>query len=147
MRFRIVLSALVLIWLARSAFCAGIDWKPYNEGMQQAREQNKKVFLHFRTDWCRFCSQMEQQTFSDASVIGFLTDHFVSIKVDGDREKDVGRAYKIVGYPDTRFLDGAGREVYKLPGMVAPDVLLFFLQYIQSESYQTMDPMEYYRSR
>jgi thioredoxin-related protein len=139
--------AVLFFWISDPIACKTIDWKSYDEGMHQAENQDKKIFLHFRTDWCRYCTQMDQGTFSDPLVIAFLSEHFIAVKVDGDREKEAVKQHHVSGYPDNRFLDEKGREVYRLPGFVEPDVFLFFLEYIQTGSYQTMDPMQYYKSR
>lgn len=123
-----------------------IDWKPYKQGILLAQKQNKKVFLHFRADWCVYCDQMEQTSFKELSVVEFLNRNFISIKVDGDRERSIARAYRVKGYPDTRFLDGK-TEIFRLPGFIDPMTLFFFLEYIHTDSYTTMDPLEYYKTR
>nr|NJM04745.1 DUF255 domain-containing protein [Desulfobacula sp.] len=147
MRLKLAVMAALFFWTGHFAVCQTLDWKPYDEGMRQAESQGKKIFLHFRTDWCRYCAQMDQETFSHPLVIRFLSEHFIAVKVDGDREKGRAGEHHVTGYPDSRFLDERGREVYRLPGFVDPEVFLFFLEYIQTGSYKTMDPMQYYKSR
>ncbi|RLC14397.1 MAG: hypothetical protein DRH93_20795 [Deltaproteobacteria bacterium] len=148
MRPKIVFMLIVaFVMMPCYAICETIDWKKYSEGVRLARKQNKKIFLHFRTDWCRYCDQMEQTTFKDKSVGVFLNEHFVSIKVDGDREKSIAKTHKVTGFPDNRFLDEKIKEAFRLPGFVEPMTFLFFLEYIQTNSYKTMDPMQYYKSR
>jgi|JFJP01.1.fsa_nt_gi thioredoxin 1 len=146
-RFKIVIIAVMLLWMSGPAICETINWKQYDDGMRLAVNQGKKIFLHFRTDWCKYCGQMDRETFGNPAVVKFLSKHFVAVKVDGDREKAVGKDYKVTGYPDNRFLDSKGKEVHRLPGFVEPEAFLFFLEYIQSDSYKTMDPMQYYKSR
>ncbi len=132
---------------AGSGVSETMDWKQYDDGIRTAAAQGKKIFLHFRTDWCKYCALMDQQTFGNPLVIKFLSKHFIAVKIDGDKEKEVAKEYKVKGYPDNRFLDSKGKEAYRLPGFVEPDAFLFFLEYIQSDSYKTMDPMQYYKSR
>jgi thioredoxin-related protein len=153
MRIRILgiktVAILIFVFLMMSgqAFCEGIEWKSYGEGMALSRQENKKVFLHFRTDWCGYCRKMDQTTFQDVKVIEFLNKHFVSITVDGDKEKSHVKEYKVGGYPDNRFLDEKGKDVYKLPGLLGPMAFLFYIEYIQSDSYRTMTPEKYYESK
>lgn len=142
----VLILVIGLLMLPCQGFCQTIDWKPYKQGMVLARQQNKKVFLHFRADWCVYCDQMEQTTFKDSSVVQFLNNHFISIKVDGDRERSIAKTHRVTGYPDTRFLD-TKTEIFRLPGLIDPMTLFFFLEYIQSNSYTTMDPLQYYKSR
>ena len=140
---------IITFWVLMSGSGMGetIDWKEYNDGIRLARKTEKKVFLHFRTDWCGYCAQMEKTTFKDNTVINFLNEHFVSIKVDGDREKSFTKAYKVTGFPDNRFLDEERKEVYRLPGFVESAAFAFFLEYIQTNSFKTMDPMQYYKTK
>jgi len=148
MRAKIVFIVIIaFVMMPCLGICETIDWKQYNEGIQLAGKQNKKVFLHFRTDWCGYCKKMDKSTFKDQSVIRLLNEYFVSIKVDGDKEKSIVKEYKVRGYPDSRFLDEEKKEVHKMPGFVDPATFLFFLEYIQTDSYKTMDPMQYYKSR
>ncbi|MDA8135463.1 MAG: thioredoxin family protein [Desulfobacteraceae bacterium] len=147
MRFKLSIMAVLFFWISSSAVCKTIDWKSYDEALGREGTQGKKIFLHFRTDWCRYCTQMDQETFGHPLVVSFLSEHFIAVKVDGDREKEAVKQHQVSGYPDNRFLDEKGREVYRLPGFVEPEVFLFFLEYIQTGSYQTMDPMQFYKSR
>ena len=137
---------IAFVMMPGQGICKTIDWKQYNDGIRLAKKQNKKVFLHFRTDWCRYCVKMEKATFKDNSVVQFLNEHFISIKVDGDKEKSIAKAHKVKGFPDTRFLDEK-KEAYRLPGFIDPMTFLFFLEYIQTDSFKTMNPMQYYKSR
>jgi len=136
-----------VLFFAQTGICEKINWNTYDEGIQQAASDNKKVFLHFRADWCGYCKLMEQTTFKDQGIIRFLNTHYISIKIDGDVDKKIGKAYKVTGYPDNRFLDEERKQVHRLPGYLDPGRFMFFLEYVESGSYKTMDPMEYYKSR
>jgi len=143
----LIISLYFLILQPLSGICETIDWQSYNDGIRQARKENKKVFLHFRTDWCGYCTKMERHTFQDESIAVFLNTHFIAIKVDGDKEKELVKAYKVTGYPDNRFLDEEMEAAYRIPGFVEAPALLFFLEYVQTDSFKKMDPMQYYKSR
>ncbi len=122
-----------------------IHWLDHEKGLVMAREQNKPVFLHFSAQWCGYCRKMERETFQDKEVISYLNDHFISIKVDADERKGLARKYQVAGLPDNRFLDKDGNPVYRVPGFMEPLALVFFLEYIQSKAYKTMDPRAYYQ--
>jgi len=141
----ILMVAFVMI--PGQGICETIDWKQYNEGIRLAKKQNKKMFLHFRADWCRYCVQMDRYTFKDDSVVQFINEHFVAVKVDGDKEKSIANVYKVAGFPDNRFIDEKQKEAFRVPGFVDSRTFLFFLEYIQTDSYKTMNPMQYYKSR
>ncbi|MBU2628458.1 MAG: thioredoxin domain-containing protein, partial [Proteobacteria bacterium] len=79
----LIIAAAVIMILPCRGICETIDWKQYNEGIRLAKKQNKKIFLHFKTNWCGYCTQMDRVTFNDPAIVKFLDEHFVSIKVDG----------------------------------------------------------------
>jgi thioredoxin-related protein len=147
MKRAILIIALTLFLFPFSAVCKTIDWQTYEPGIQKAEKQNKKVYLYFRTDWCKYCKKMDVTTFKNPNVIRFLNEHFIAIMVDGDREKKVNKAFRVTGYPDNRFLDENRKEVFRLQGFQEPGPFLFFLEYVESGAYKTMTPMEYFKSR
>lgn len=124
-----------------------INWKTYAAGIREAKAENKKIFLHFMTQWCGYCKKMNQTTFKDDEVISYLNRHFVSIQVDGDKEKSVTETHRVTGFPDNRFLDSDMTLAYRVPGFTDPLAFRFFMEYVNTDSYKTMDPMEYYRTR
>ncbi len=143
----IYISVLVLLMLPCAVSAQDIHWVDYEKGMTMAREQKKPIFLHFSAQWCRYCRKMERETFHKKEVISALNAHFVSIKVDADARKGLARKYQVAGLPDNRFLDKDGKLAYRVPGFMDPLAFGFFLEYIQTEAYKTMDPMTYYQSK
>ncbi|MGA6925676.1 MAG: thioredoxin family protein, partial [Desulfosarcina sp.] len=78
--------ALIIFLLAGAAGATavrgaegGIEWMAYEEGRQRADSQNKKVFLVFNADWCRYCHQMEKETFQHPQIIAYVNRNFVPI--------------------------------------------------------------------
>ncbi|MBU0971790.1 MAG: thioredoxin family protein [Proteobacteria bacterium] len=127
--------------------CSTIDWKSYTQGVAEAKSQGKKVFLYFTTDWCAYCEKMDQESLGHGGVISFLNQNFISIRVDGDHEKKIVRAYKVFGYPESFFLDENMNPLLDLPGFVGPGLFYFYMEYIVSNAYRTMSPRQYYDSR
>jgi len=115
-----------------------IQWHKYNAGMQQSRQTNKKIFLHFWAEWCAYCTMMERDTFHNKAVVEFLNEHFISIKVDFDREKNIANHFQVRGLPNTFFLTERGERISNLPGYIAADAMLGLLKYVQTESYKKM---------
>jgi uncharacterized protein len=56
-----------------------IDWYPWGA---EALETAKKEDLLVGYSSCHWCTVMEGEAFSDASISGFLNANFLSIKVD-----------------------------------------------------------------
>ena len=81
-----------------------IQWQPYEAGMKMIKEQNKKGFLHFYTDWCTYCKIMNKQTFVDPKIIDYLNNNFVSIRLNADKQKDSAKKYGVSRFLSTWFI-------------------------------------------
>lgn len=145
--FLTVVSVSIFLTCPAGGLGMEINWKSYDEGMTESKKQGRKVFLHFMADWCGYCKKMDSVTFSDERVIAFLNTHFVAVRVNGDHEEKIREIYGVRGYPDNRFLDNNRKQVYRTPGFINAETFMFFLEYIHTDSYKTMDPMQYYKSR
>lgn len=134
---------LSLIAVAVNAFGTqtaneGIQWFSYAEGRQRGMEENKKVFLVFNADWCRYCLQMEKETFRNPTVIAYVNRNFIPISVNSDREQDIAAKYSVRGLPSTWFISEKGDNIGNRPGYIAADEMLRILKYIGSDSYLSM---------
>ena len=105
-----------------------IKWHSYEEGKVLARVENKKVFLHFYADWCVFCAKMNKETFRDATVLSYLKNNFISVRVDIDKERPTTEKYGVRGVPANWFLTETGQPIISIPGYIAPDALLALLK-------------------
>lgn len=148
MKFYICMTAVLLIGaLAIPAIASDqIIWYTYEEGMALGASENKKVFINFYADWCKFCKTMERQTFKDAGVILYLNSHFISIKVDVEREKSIARKYNINPLPDTWFLSENGDVIGNKPGFLSAEDLMPILQFIKTESFLKMSYQQFKKS-
>jgi len=120
-----------------------IRWYSYDEGMSLGKDKKKKVFLNFYADWCGFCKVMEKNTFKDNSVISYLNENFISIRVNSDRDKKTASAYNVSSLPVTWFLEDNGERLTSLPGYITPDKLILILKFIHTESYKKMKYSEF----
>lgn len=116
----------------------GIRWHGYTAGMELGKKENKKIFLHFRADWCDSCRKMDKETFTDSAVIAYLNKHFISIGVDADKERAILAAHNVRGLPDSWFVSEKNEAIGNQPGYIPPDRLISILRYIQTDSYKKM---------
>ncbi|WP_455391425.1 thioredoxin family protein [[Eubacterium] cellulosolvens] len=110
-----------------------IIWHDYDEGLQLARDQRKPVMIDFYTDWCVYCKDMDDTTYSNKLVIA-KSKQFISVKVDGDVRQDLTANYSITGYPTTLFLDSEANELHRLSGYVPPGSFLEDMDYVLNNS-------------
>ena len=121
------------IWLSNSAVAAeSITWHAYDEGMSLGRIEKKKVFLHFYANWCFFCRKMVKETFQDRSVISYLNENFISIRVDSDKDRRTTSVYGVRALPSTWFLTEQGERIGNLQGYVPPGQFLQVLKQVRA---------------
>jgi thiol:disulfide interchange protein len=109
---------------------AGIEFieQDWDAALQQAKKQNKLVFLDIYATWCGPCKLLKQYTFTDTSVGRFFNNNFVNVSVDG--EKGVGpqlaQQFSIEGYPSLIITDAEGKPVLVTAGYMPVQNLLQF---------------------
>jgi thioredoxin-related protein len=133
---------VALLTLAVDAAAAqtddGIQWFSYAEGRQRGETESKKVFLFFNSDWCRYCAQMEKETFRNPTVIAYVNRNFIPISVNSDKDQAIAAKYKVQGLPNTFFISETGDPIANRPGYIAPDEMLKILKFIGTDSYRSM---------
>ncbi|MCP4761846.1 MAG: thioredoxin family protein [archaeon] len=117
---------------------SSIDWQPYEQGLKLAKEQSKPVFLYFHADWCKYCKKLKQITFADKTVLNYLSENFISITIDTEKEKDLALEWGIKGLPNLWFLRADNSKISNLPGYVGPEQFIIVLKYIRTKSYDKM---------
>ena len=107
-----------------------IKWYGYKEGMTLAKKQNKQVYLHFFTDWCEYCKEMDATTFRNPAVVKMLNSEFVAIKVNTTKSYKVAAKYNIRPVPDNWFLSSSGSKIRNFLGYYEPDQFVTVLRYV-----------------
>lgn len=121
----IVLAAAGVAALALMAFHAEkppageqIAWSDFERGTQFAREKNLPMMIDFVASWCIWCKKMAEEVYPAPEVVR-LSQKFVCIRVDADREEALVQHYKVDGYPTIVFTNSMGEEVHRITGYVS----------------------------
>ncbi len=88
---------------------AGIAWRPYTEGLAEAKKDGKPICLVVFTEWCPHCKNYSS-VFHDAKLVE-MAKRFVMIRLDQDQNKDLLAGFGPDGQyiPRTLFLSSAGK--------------------------------------
>lgn len=143
----LLLACLAALSPPYPAHADGIAWRGYAEGRVVARAENKKVFLYFHAEWCRYCALMASKTFKDTAVVDYLNQHFIAVQVDADREPEIVARYNVRPLPDVWFLTPEGEAISNRPGYIDPELMLKMLTYIATDSYREMPFNQFARNR
>ncbi|MFC0582009.1 thioredoxin domain-containing protein [Micrococcoides hystricis] len=92
-----------------------VHWQQWGaEAFDQARAENKPVFISIGYAACHWCHVMARESFRDLDVAQILNEHFVSIKVDREEHPQVDERYMSA----TQLMTGQGgwpMTVFALP--------------------------------
>lgn len=98
-----------------------VDWQPWDEtALEQARREDKPIFLSIGYSACHWCHVMEHESFEDEGIAKLLNDNYVSIKVDREERPDLDQIYMNAvqmmtgrgGWPMSMFLTPEGHPFY-----------------------------------
>lgn len=71
-----------------------VNWYPWgDEAFETAAALNRPVFLSVGYATCHWCHVMEEESFEDEEIAGFLNAHFVCVKVDREERPDIDAVY------------------------------------------------------
>lgn len=122
----------------------------YDQGLQQAKQQQKWVLLQFHADWCQDCKRMTAEMQSYSPVSHLLERSFVWVRVaqKGQRqvvyqgqqisEAELVKRLKVNAYPSLFFLRPDGSKLAEIQGYQSPQDLFQLLRFVSSGAYQKM---------
>ncbi len=71
-----------------------VAWQPWDdEALEQARREDKPIFLSIGYSACHWCHVMEHESFENAEIAKLMNDGFVCIKVDREERPDLDQIY------------------------------------------------------
>ncbi|HTL87850.1 MAG TPA: thioredoxin domain-containing protein [Leptolyngbya sp.] len=71
-----------------------IEWWAWGEdAIEQARRENKIIFLSIGYSSCHWCTVMEGEAFSDLTIADYLNENYLPIKVDREERPDLDSIY------------------------------------------------------
>jgi thioredoxin-related protein len=141
-----IVFSLILFGFSMANASDKINWLSYDEGIALAKQEGKKVFIHFYADWCAYCKKMEKETLSNSAVIDSLNQDFIPVLVNSDKDRELARQFFIRGLPSTWFVSDTGEKISSLPGFISAKMLLNALKFIYTDSYKTMSFRDFINS-
>ncbi len=98
-----------------------VNWYPWGkEAFDQAKKENKPVFLSIGYATCHWCHVMEEESFENVEIAKQLNENFIAIKVDREQHPDVDETYMTAvmmmtgsgGWPMSSFLLPDGKPFF-----------------------------------
>jgi thioredoxin-related protein len=130
MRAILVLITTLLALPVMAGPPQGYPFQSFDKAMQQARTENKPLFVYFGRYGCGYCEKTNKEAFSDKQVREAYSKHYVLAYVDsesgkrlrlpsGERvtEREVGTRYNAFVTPVFTFMTADGQLLLRLVGV------------------------------
>jgi len=119
----LALLVLALLPLFRAPGTS-IEWQSSPaEAYGLAAKKGLPVLVFLYTDWCTYCRQMDQTTFSDPGVVSQMAADFVWLRLNAETDPEgirLQRRFFVSGFPTLLILNSSGGEIDRLQGYVPP---------------------------
>ncbi len=78
------------------------------------------------TNWCTYCKQMDQSTFSTKEAGDYYNEHFINIRYDALKTDgiQIRKSYALLGFPTFLYLDPNGSVLLKTAGFQEKEIFI-----------------------
>ena len=98
-----------------------VNWYPWGkEAFEQARKQDKPIFLSIGYSTCHWCHVMERESFSNLEIAALMNEYFICVKVDREERPDLDSVYMAFVQATT------GRGGWPMSVFLTPELKPFF---------------------
>jgi thioredoxin-related protein len=160
MKVRNLIVAVAFLFTASPTRISAEDkpqpqWKTLDEGIQLANQAGKKVLIDVYATWCKWCKRMDAEVYSDSTVISYIHQNFIPIKMDAESEiqhqvddsvyteREIAKKFGVKSFPATMFIESTGVPITLFPGFHEKNEFLQFLKYIAEDHFKKMKFAEY----
>ncbi len=117
---RPALLLLFVVCHGLAALAQGIEFfhGTWAEALEEARRQEKIIFVDAYAQWCGPCKRMARNVFPQEEVGAFFNKHFINVKMDMEHGEGpaFGQKYPVSAYPTLFFIDYTGEVVLQVRG-------------------------------
>ena len=98
----------------------------FAQTLEQAKKENKLIFLDAFASWCGPCKLLDKNVFPKKEVGDYFNANFLNLHIDMEKGEgiEIAKKYGIYSYPTLLFIDGDGKVVYKAAGYMSPQELI-----------------------
>jgi len=101
----------------------------FEGALARAKAEQKFVLVDTYAEWCAQCKELDEKTWPDPAVKGWINAHAVAVRIDADKVRpDIAKRFGIAGFPTVLILDAEGQERQRAMGFLPPGEMLAFLR-------------------
>jgi YHS domain-containing protein/thioredoxin-related protein len=113
----------------RAADSGAISWRQdLRPAREEARAQNRPLWIQFTGPWCPFCERMERESFVHPKIVRLARQSFVAVKLRSDLHESLALQLGLTGLPATIILKPSGEEIGRHEGYLEAESFHAFLQ-------------------
>lgn len=139
--FTFIFSFFTLVSFGQIVFFEG-TWQ---QALDEAKKQDKMIFVDCYTTWCGPCKRMTSYTFKDVEAGKYFNEKFINYKIDMEHGEGpaFGSTYPVQAYPTLKFIGPDGKIVLEEKGYREPSQLIelgqfAFKKFDQSPKYEAL---------
>ncbi len=107
---------IILISLISLLTSSELNWNDnYNKALQEAKTQNKDIYLLITSSDCRWCRKFESTTMQDKEVLKDLSKKYVFIQMNKDID-DIPNKFNIKSVPRHYFITKNDENIHTFLG-------------------------------
>ena len=88
------------------------------EALEEAKKQDRIIFVDAFAVWCGPCKMMAQNVFPDEKVGAFYNRNFINLKLDMEKGEglEFRKTYPVAAFPTLFYIDAEGKVVQQVRG-------------------------------
>lgn len=96
------------------------------QALEEAKSENKLLFVDAYAVWCGPCRWMANNVFPDEAVSKYFNENFINYKLDMEKGEGpkIAQNYKVTAYPTLLFIDGDGNVKHRVLGAQSVEDLI-----------------------
>jgi len=104
-----------LLVMGSSLYAQGVNWRSWENGLDEAKSTNKMIMMDVIRDNCRFCIKMDENVFANEKMAAYIEKNFIPVKVNlSHRELPMG--LKVEMTPTFFFFTADQKMIKKIIG-------------------------------
>lgn len=129
----VVVAGLGSTVSAAEPTAAGVWKTDFTQAQAEAQKLDRPILLHFYAEWCVPCRDMDRESLRSPELLRMLQAGYVAVKVDLERQPELGQRFKVVSMPTDIVISPDGRVLSQVVGYQKKDEYLTTITRIEAK--------------